>query len=311
MAQSEYIRPYSAPSRSYFLSIPYDSGSAVLTFLHAGRSSWPRDDAGPAVSTERGHSHSVYHAVLYTSGHNIMIHEGGKHPCRRGTLVLTDPGCVHEYRPQTAGGASFIEITFNLRCGNVSVTPPWKHLLSYWLGINEVKASWPVNIPPPDLERLEGLMNAIVSSLNDDTGLSEAASALAMGEFILNLGDYFTRDGISDAPAKLDGIEKAKRYLEKNFSDSVSISDLARIACLSEGAFIRSFSTRFGFSPMVYRKRLRITAAKHLLAVSGRSIGEIASNVGYGDIYVFSRTFKTEVGKTASQWRKDKNKEDS
>lgn len=303
MGKAEYIRAHTSPSGSSLLSIPIESGSAVLTFLHAGHSAWPEDDEGPTAVTERGHVHDVYHAILYTSGRNTMIHDGTTHSSNRGTLVLTDPGCIHEYRPQSPGGSSFIEITFNLRMGKSNISKPWHEIIDLWLGSHFGIRNWPMIIPPPELEHLESLMDEVIEALTGTGTYTESAAALAMGRFILDLAGYLTED-VSLPEGNSDRLDQARIALEKNFTSPVTISELASIACLSEGAFIRSFSARYGLPPIAYRKKLRITAAKHLLSVSGRTIGEIAVNVGYRDIFTFSRTFKAVVGMTASDWRK-------
>lgn len=308
MREPEYIRGHSEPSSSSFLTVPVAAGTAVLTFLHAGFSSWSENDKGLTAVTERGHSHNVYHAILYTAGRNTMIHDGVSHEFSRGTLVLTDPGCIHEYRPQSPGGGSFIEITFDLRVGERAASDPWNTVISSWLGLEVTGRKWPVNIPPPELEHIENLMNETVGILVGAGIYRESAAALAFGRFILELTEYLS-DVESSGGNISDNLDKARAVLDKRFTSSIANSELSSIACLSEGAFIRSFSARYGIPPMTYRKELRITAAKHLLAVSGRSVGEIASNVGYRDIYTFSRVFRSAVGMTASEWRKEQNRE--
>jgi AraC-like DNA-binding protein len=303
MGNVEYIRAVRDPSRSSILSLPGIDGTAYLTFLHAGRSSWPESDTGLTAITERGHSHDVYHALLYTSGRNTMIHDGRTHVCRRGTMVLTDPGSVHEYRPQSPGGSSFIEITFNLQTERTVIAKPWNEVISCWLGKEFSFRNWPYELEPPKLELVESLMNDVVRALTSAGDPRDAHASLAMGRFIVELAAILNRqeDSLERYP---DRLELARINLEENFSSPLAVSQLASIACLSEGAFIRSFSSRFGMPPMAYRKMLRITAAKHLLDVSGRSVGEIASKVGYSDIFAFSRTFKSVTGLTATQWRK-------
>lgn len=308
MREPEYIRGHSESSSSCFLTVPVASGSAVLTFLHAGHSSWPDNDNGLTAVTERGHSHNVYHAILYTAGRNTMIHDGKSHEVSRGALVLTDPGCVHEYRPQSPGGGSFIEITFDLRVGDIAVSDPWNVVISKWLGQEFSERKWPVNIPPPELEHIETLMSETVGILVGTGTYREPAAALAFGRFILELSEYLD-NAESSGGIVADNLDKARAVLDKRFTSGITNKELSSVACLSEGAFIRSFTARYGIPPMTYRKDLRITAAKHLLSVSGRSVGEIASNVGYRDIYTFSRVFRSIVGMTASEWRKQQNRD--
>lgn len=306
MAVPEYIRAHSAPCKSVLLSIPVPGGTAGFTFLHAGRSRWDDHDEGLTAATEKGHSHPVYHAVLYTSGSNIMIHNGSARNFRRGTLVLTDPGAVHEYRPRDAGGGGFLEITFDLRKDGIPIILGWEKILSLWTGRSIITPEWPINILPPYLERMEALMDEVVNNLTSDDSYAEESAAIIMGQLILLLARYISSESAGPEDRIADRMEMARGILEHRYASVISIAELADVACLSEGAFIRTFSTRYGMPPMTYRKHLRITAAKHLLSVSGRPVGEIAVNVGYGDIFAFSRTFKAVTGMTASQWRRQK-----
>ena len=302
----EYIRTHQEASSCGVLSLPSPNGTSVLSFLHAGSSEWTSEDRGIGNGSERGHAHPVYHAVLYTGGRNTMIHDGNVREFSRGTLVLTDPDTVHEYRPRSSGGGSFIEITFNLRNGDAVLTDPWENLLEYWLGAKIPIPSMPVQIPPPHLEHLEKLMDEVVGALLSDDRFAEAAASLAMGHLVLELSRFFETETIMEGNTGVDRIEEARRMLEKRFAGKISIAELSEEACLSEGAFIRAFTARFGMPPMSYRKHLRVTAAQHLLSVSGLSVGTIAEKVGYGDIYAFSRAFREVSGMTASQWRKER-----
>ncbi|MDF1568923.1 MAG: AraC family transcriptional regulator [Spirochaetaceae bacterium] len=299
--KSEYIRTSSEPSSSSLLSLSIDDAPAILTFLHAGRSSWPESDRGSTAPAERGHAHPVYHAILYTSGLNTMIHDSKLLRFARGTMILTDPGCRHEYRPQSPGGGGFIEVTFDLRLKGETISLPWDSVLSSWFGLEVPAVNWPLLIPPPESGKIENLMDDVVAALTNESEFRDASASLVFGRVLMELYRYLGNDKTEEG--NRDRLDRARLMLERRFASEITIAELADTACLSSGAFIRSFSNRYGMPPMSYRKSLRITAAKHLLSVSGRSISEIASDVGYKDIYSFSRTFRSLVGMTASEWR--------
>ncbi|MCG8451655.1 MAG: AraC family transcriptional regulator [Spirochaetales bacterium] len=304
---NEYIRTQANPTTSALLGVPASPGLGHLTFLHAGHSSWPTDDPGPIAAAERGHAHSGYHALMFTGEGNAMLHDGRLLPCGRGTLVLTDPQILHEYRPQQPGGGSFIEVTFDVREEDgTPVEMPWREMLQNWFGQVPRLPDSVLQIPPPHWERLEGLFLEILGALTEGRSSNESWAALSLGRFALALCDYLESGAASLGDGNGDRLEKARTLLEREFASPLTTGQLAQEACLSEGAFIRSFTSRYGLPPMAYRKKLRITAAQHLLEVSGRCIGEIAANVGYRDIHAFSRTFKAVTGKTASQWRKSR-----
>lgn len=303
----------SVPSREYFRTSPDSSRVSVMTrtignkvyrlnFLHAGHSSWSSTDPGKGIRGNRGHSHPVYHLVLFTGDGNVMIHDGERLPFGRGTLVLTDPGTVHEYRPQDPGGGSFIELTFELRHGDETLTHSYRELMGYWLGRDFPESSAPRTVPPPRFDEMESRLEQIIGLLRDRDPWSEAEASLSLGRLFVLIARVLSG---TDLPrGAVGGLEAARRYLETRFAGPVTVAELAGIACLSEGALIRGFTRRYGRSPMALCRSLRITAARHLLAVTGRSIGEIAERVGYGDIYAFSRAFKRETGMTATAWRR-------
>ncbi|MBQ8005211.1 MAG: helix-turn-helix transcriptional regulator [Clostridia bacterium] len=62
------------------------------------------------------------------------------------------------------------------------------------------------------------------------------------------------------------------------------------------------FFAEKGIPPMSYLRKLRVERAKEFLKLPGKSIGEIAIEVGYSDIYSFSRAFKREMGMTPSYY---------
>lgn len=59
--------------------------------------------------------------------------------------------------------------------------------------------------------------------------------------------------------------------------------------------FQREFRQRIGWTPLKFREFKRMERAMHLLQ-AGRSVSETAAEVGYGDVYYFSRMFKRHIG---------------
>ena len=71
-----------------------------------------------------------------------------------------------------------------------------------------------------------------------------------------------------------------------------SLDSLAQTAGMSRSAFVRRFTDRCGVAPMRYLSRWRMSRARHLLAHTDKSAGEIASEVGYASEGAFNRAFK-------------------
>lgn len=101
-------------------------------------------------------------------------------------------------------------------------------------------------------------------------------------------------------------ISSAISYMEYNFSDGISSSDVSNYLGLERSYFYRIFKRETGISPTDYLADLRIEKAKQLIA-SGESITLTSSAVGINDIYYFSKLFTKEVGMTPSAYRKQLN----
>lgn len=82
----------------------------------------------------------------------------------------------------------------------------------------------------------------------------------------------------------------------------MSIKDIASACNVSECYFRRLFKEYSGESPMDFRQKHRIEKAKQLLLSQMLTIGEIANELHFADIYHFSKTFKAIVGVSPSQY---------
>ena len=92
--------------------------------------------------------------------------------------------------------------------------------------------------------------------------------------------------------------------MQKHFTESFSLTEVAKYSCMSQYHFSRVFTKVFGESPITFVTRLRIEKAKQMLVTEQISISEICVNVGYCSIGSFSSLFKRNVGMSPSQYRR-------
>ena len=82
-----------------------------------------------------------------------------------------------------------------------------------------------------------------------------------------------------------------------------SVAEIAAECGVSECYFRRLFQEYSGESPMAFRQRHRIERAKQLLLSDEQyTIGEVARELGFSDIYHFSKTFKNVCGVSPSKF---------
>lgn len=94
-------------------------------------------------------------------------------------------------------------------------------------------------------------------------------------------------------------------YLNKNYKSRFDIGELLRMTPFSRVHFYRIFHRRFHMAPQEYITRLRIREAAKLLLDSDRSVAEIGAEVGWEDPFYFSKIFKSVIGASPLNYRKN------
>jgi AraC-like DNA-binding protein len=95
---------------------------------------------------------------------------------------------------------------------------------------------------------------------------------------------------------KHHGLYKVINWLEANFSQSVTVDDLAQRAGMSLSGFYARFKTVTGISPLQYRNRLRLVRARKLMIARGYDAAQAGFEVGYQEPAQFSREYSRLFG---------------
>ena len=96
---------------------------------------------------------------------------------------------------------------------------------------------------------------------------------------------------------------RARDAMDRAYAEPLDVPTLARIACVSEAHFIRSFRAAFGETPNRYLQRRRVERAMWLLRSTDRSVTDICMDVGFASLGTFSRVFRDIVGEPPSAYR--------
>lgn len=91
-------------------------------------------------------------------------------------------------------------------------------------------------------------------------------------------------------------LTKGKEFLDQNFSKEIDIERVAIESNISQYHFFRLFKTVFGVSPYQYLKQKRLLKAQELLRHDRVPLAQLALEVGYSDIYSFSKAYKQQFG---------------
>jgi AraC-like DNA-binding protein len=99
-------------------------------------------------------------------------------------------------------------------------------------------------------------------------------------------------------------IRLAIAYIQAHLSENLTLEEIARQCHMSKFYLSHQFTQTQGISLSKYILKSRITSSMRLLRETLMSVKEIAEKVGFNDVAYFCRAFKTEVGMTPLQYRK-------
>lgn len=124
------------------------------------------------------------------------------------------------------------------------------------------------------------------------------------------IGDFF-RSVCTKATAALlerqqqesDILRRSLDYIARNYHNRISLDDVSAYVGYSPKYFSHYFKDQTGITFVNYLNRLRIQAAKELLADPNIVIKDVAARVGFENINTFFRVFKQFEGVTPGQYR--------
>ncbi len=149
-------------------------------------------------------------------------------------------------------------------------------------------------------EKLRLFEKAVLSSHGEGEKQFEALSILygVLAE-ILPMLEAVEKNSID--PRITDAVD----YIEKHYTERITIERLALEAKMSESRFFPCFKTALGVTPVDYLNHYRISKAIVMLVNhSERSVEEVSCAVGFESSTYFRRVFKNITGKNPRNYRK-------
>ena len=127
----------------------------------------------------------------------------------------------------------------------------------------------------------------------------------AIKRLLKNKSQNFSDISASGANYK---IEKAKRFIEKNYDKRVRLSDVAAEICLSPKYLSRVFKEITGQGFNDYKLKIKTHKAEELLKSTPYTVDQISDKFGYKNLESFIRLFKKNTGITPAAYRKQRKK---
>lgn len=98
-------------------------------------------------------------------------------------------------------------------------------------------------------------------------------------------------------------IEKAIEYMNLNFQKPITLTEVSKLANMTDVSFSRFFKSRTGITFMDSLLEMRLGNASRLLIDTTQSVAEIAYHCGFNNISNFNRLFRKKKGCTPKEFR--------
>ena len=221
--------------------------------------------------------------------------------CHPSQILPINPGQRHGVRTGH-DGISYILIT-------VSHNTMTRQIRRFGSGV--MTCRFPVDLFPvhPDIQHV--ISRLIQESKVGDCGREIIMQCLAEELSVLLIRHYY-RQPSHAGMVPLDSLvgEQARfrdviALMQNNFSDRLSIEDLAKLCEMNCFHFIRTFKRFFNISPYNFLTRIRIFNARQMLIHTQLTASEIGRLCGFLSASRFSAVFRKDTGMTPSRYRKE------
>jgi AraC-like DNA-binding protein len=161
---------------------------------------------------------------------------------------------------------------------------------------------WRVGAAPPlpELMVLGELAQAAADG-RSDIGLDEVGQLFAR-RFVEVVSGRPRQPAVTKARDRRRAVETAL-WIDAHSHRQLDLEAAAAQAGISPFHFLRLFASVLGVTPHQYLVRSRLRHAARLLADDGRSITDVAYDVGFGDLSNFVRTFHRAAGVSPRKFR--------
>ncbi len=145
-----------------------------------------------------------------------------------------------------------------------------------------------------------------IRALAEEWNMQKYDSAISCKIVIMSVYlDLFRMTASKELAGNDPAVNLAIDFLHANFKRNFKTEEVARHCSLSASYLRSRFSRSVGMTLTEYRDRLRIKAARELLAGGEFSVKETAAELGFCDVYHFSKFFTRYTTVTPAKFAKN------
>ena len=287
-------------------SVSYHELSAESTFAQCGIDI----QVAKVKQTKSGfHKHEFFEFVYLEKGFMVHNHNSRTHILTAGDVFCVIPGQIHSYT------MAYEATIFNILFTKEELGSFLPEISS--LGVlNDIfscrtEAFPAVKLNIPQRHELMTLLDKMQQE--QAVGASGWKTVLRMHtiDFLVffqrayALAEHEKAIDTTDGAVYYGYILKTLKFIEENFKNDITSSDIAENVGISSDYITKQFKKELEITPLEYLRKYRIAKAIELIKTTDMSISDISTACGFNDLSLFSRVFKQTFGLTPRDFKKE------
>lgn len=233
------------------------------------------------------HKHDCTQLSVILSGEILYVIEGQSYCLKKGDVVLLPPHVLHG-----------TVIPTNTKCSDIHIGLHF-HDCSNWFELSS-----PILTPVKEPETLyECALQIAYERRHHKLDYPFMLKALTMQLLVILHRELAPLDTAETHPTisctskeKKEVVDFITRYITNHYMNDITLDMFARDMYLSQAYISKIFKDETGMSPIHFLIKTRLAKAKNLLENEKLPIKVVAMQVGYDDVYHFSKLFKKYYG---------------
>lgn len=255
------------------------------------------------------HFHNEYEIFYILEGERLFFFQNRNFIAKKGDLILVDSNLIHMTKSVSDDDTGHNRIILYVSSDKMKEidkkNPPLK-LVPFFHQHYGV-----YHLTPKQQEEFMDLYYFFKQEHKDKKRYFKQAIELAVISYFIKLtrelDDSSPERPLHQNEGKYKNVYAIADYLSENYTQNISLEDLAEHFFLSKYYICRVFKEVTGYNVNEYIHINRIQYAKQLLEETDRSIADISEIVGYGSVTHFEKMFKTYMTISPLKYRKTLN----
>ena len=244
------------------------------------------------------HWHEEAELTLITSGKCIYKIDLVEYEVEEGDILFVPPLFLHSITLGNNKKVSSETYVFHLKFlgGNSTDICSTRYLAP----IMNQEFSMPYVIKPnhPAYVSLRKIFNQINTTYDESIIGYELALKSLFLQTIFLLLQYSKKVAVPETEQGSDKIKNVLDYIELHYSETITVSQLAKLCYFSDYHFMRFFKKHMNMTCVEYINNLRLEKAVELFEKGNSSIMEVSLSVGFHNLSYFHRAFKKKYRMT-------------